>query len=257
MQFDHFWVSTAPRTGSMWVYNVLRQVLVSAGQTVLPEIVPQSDDEMLGIYNAARRSGYKPRVSYAYKTHEALTEQFVGSKIITTVRDPREMVVSYMRFMNAGFDQALGNAKLQLIFTDRYEQFRQTPVLKLRYEHIDERPKSVIRKIVEFSNISLDEGTISKIATRLDRRSVRDLIKSSDDRLREKIDSKQVIHPNEIVGDLLGAHRAFDAKTGFQTGHVSNMTKDDYRNFLTKEQVLVVNDTFGEWLDQHRYSREF
>ena len=45
------WISTPPRTGSMWIFNVAREIYKTLGFNVEPSIVPQNDSEMFEIYH--------------------------------------------------------------------------------------------------------------------------------------------------------------------------------------------------------------
>ena len=45
-----FWISSAPRTGSMWLFNITREILKESGYEVYPKIIPQYDKKMLDIY---------------------------------------------------------------------------------------------------------------------------------------------------------------------------------------------------------------
>ena len=41
------WVASMPRTGSMWAYNVVRELVRAAGRAVEPERVPVDELAML------------------------------------------------------------------------------------------------------------------------------------------------------------------------------------------------------------------
>ena len=259
MNEHHFWISTAPRTGSMWTFNCAREILRAKGLKVLPDKIPKSDQDMVEIFNAAMARPPVLNTAYVYKVHNVmLSDGFPDSRIITTIRDPRETVISFMRFMRiADFEYSLKTSKLLLLITKQYRDFKITPVITLRYEDINLRPLKVIGQISNFMGANLDATAIGEIASKLDRASIKTKINEVEQKLEKRIALDQPVDPSEQVVIAEGNVRAFDVSTGFQSGHVSDMTQGDYQRFLTPEQVKKVNDVFGEWMDEHGYSREF
>ena len=49
---------------------------------------------------------------YVFKTHHILKPNLLRSQIITTIRDPRDICISYKEFMRTDFDKALESTKL-------------------------------------------------------------------------------------------------------------------------------------------------
>ena len=243
----------------MWTFNCAREILRAKGLEVLPDRIPKSDQDMVEFFNAAMARPPVLNTAYVYKIHNVmLSDGFPNSRIFTTVRDPRETVISFMRFMKiADFEYSLRTSKLLLLITKRYRDFKMTPVMTLRYEDINLRPINVIGQISDFMGADLDASAIAEIGSKLDRASVKRKIVQVEEKLEKKIASDQPVDPSEqvIIGE--GNVRAFDVSTGFQSGHVSDMTQGDYQRFLTSEQLKKVNDVFGDWMDEHGYSRKF
>ena len=50
MNINSFWISTAPRTGSMWLFNVTKEILNLSKTNILPTEVPQSDEKFFEIF---------------------------------------------------------------------------------------------------------------------------------------------------------------------------------------------------------------
>ena len=103
---NHFWVTTVPRTGSMWTFNVVRGLAQMAGRQVHPETVPIDDHSMFEIYHRATATDHVSQSIYTYKVHGKLGYVLPESKYLTTIRDPREIIVSFMRFMKVDFENA-------------------------------------------------------------------------------------------------------------------------------------------------------
>ena len=64
------------------------------------------------------------------------------------------------------------------------------------------------------------------------------------------------IDMREIVYFSRDNYRAFDRRTGFQTGHVSKYQSGDWRHILTADEQRVVWERIGNWLQTNGYSRD-
>jgi hypothetical protein len=254
---QHFWVTTAPRTGSMWTYNAVRAVGRVSGKTVLPDEVPQDDNEFIGIYQNAIQRSPDPKSIYAYKVHTPLNKSLAGSKFITTIRDPREVAVSYMRFMNVDFENGFAAARTLSIICEAFELQEPANALLIHYRDIVQKPEKVILRLAKFMDLKLDNKSVEGISKKLSAKEVRKQIEGVDQRLNEQLTKTGDVQANEIVRIDEGNYRLFDVKTGFQTGHVSGMKQEEYRARLTPQQVAEMNDYFGDWLTKYGFSKEF
>ncbi len=79
------WVASVPRTGSMWTFNIVRDLVRSAGRQVLPEIVPHADHEMEAIGKAG--IAVSDDATYVLKVHTAIAQDLPKSFFIVTRRD--------------------------------------------------------------------------------------------------------------------------------------------------------------------------
>ena len=75
--------------------------------------------------------------------------------------------------------------------------------------------------------------------------------------MKEQIKNKEDVNKKRIVYFSKNNFRSFDINTGFQTGHISDMKKEDYRNFLTKEQIEQIKNIFGNWLNKNGYDKDY
>lgn len=115
--YKTLWISTAPRTGSMWLFNVCREVLRASGNDVFPEVVPQSDEAMFRLAQEDAWKSEDPRHKWVLTVHHILRPDLPLSKIITTHRDPRDVIVSFRQFMKTDFEAALGCGRWVTRFT--------------------------------------------------------------------------------------------------------------------------------------------
>ena len=47
-----FWISTAARTGSMWLFNVVREIFIQNKYNVYPSEIPRENKDFLEIYSS-------------------------------------------------------------------------------------------------------------------------------------------------------------------------------------------------------------
>ena len=47
MNYKSIIVGSAPRTGGMWIYNVVREIFVNLKKKIVPLEIPQNDNQML------------------------------------------------------------------------------------------------------------------------------------------------------------------------------------------------------------------
>ena len=71
------WISTTPRTGSTWIFNVTREIYRILGFTVEPSIVPQKDTEMFKIYHEKAINQNNENIKYVLKTHSILKPDLI------------------------------------------------------------------------------------------------------------------------------------------------------------------------------------
>ena len=118
------WISTTPRTGSTWIFNVTREIYRILGFTVEPSIVPQKDNEMFKIYHDKAINQNNENIKYVLKTHSILKPDLIRSKIITSIRDPRDLCLSYKKFMKTDFNRSFKVTKSLMDFTNTYQYFK-------------------------------------------------------------------------------------------------------------------------------------
>ena len=61
------------------------------------------------------------------------------------------------------------------------------------------------------------------------------------------------INKNSIVQYAVNKYRFYDLKTGFQSKHISNMSEEDYRKSLSKNEIDEIQLLFKDWLKIHKY----
>ena len=237
----------------MWLFNTVREIQKSAGQTVEPAYIPHTDeDAILQAVDFAFPCN-DPARTWVLKVHSVMNPGLPRSRIITVHRDPRDVLVSYKEFMKTSFDEALGHARDVLIFTERYSHYDPDYLKLIAYNDIETRPVDLIIELAEFLAIQLNSPIAEEISEKYSRKKVQDIIKKADESLARKIINNAPVDKRQIVYLSSTNYRAFDPDTGFQTGHVSPRQTGDWRNILSAEEQDLVNSEFGDWLKQYGY----
>ena len=247
------WISTAPRTGSMWLFNVTRGIFRAAGREVLPDDTPQLDEEMVHYANKFACTSQDPNKVWVLKVHNIMRPGLPKSKILTAHRDPRDVCASFKEFMNADFGSSLGCARSMVKYTNTYSNYDPAYLMLVAYHDIETRPAGLIKEIAKFLDVNVTDKDARNLAVKYSRKSVRQIIDKNDKSLRKKLARNKQIDRREIVYFSDSNYRAFDRKTGFQSGHVSQRKTGDWKKIFSETEQNVLNKEFGGWLKEHGY----
>lgn len=242
------WIASMPRAGSMWVYNVTRSLIAAAGRAVEPARVPYDKDE---IAEAARKalSSSDPARIWVLKTHLAVRRDMPRSLFILPRRDARDALVSYMRFMGIGFDDALRRIAAAAGVVDHYwDGLPADTSLRLEYATIVADAEEAIRRIAGFLALDPSDEEVRRMAALWSREAVAKLLR----RLEERA-ATQGLPADEVFRRGDGKARLYDRATGFQSGHASDYRDGDWRRLLPAECLPQIDARLGPWLARHGY----
>lgn len=244
-----------PRSGSTWVYNVVRAVLRLAGRQVFPSEVPQDPDDMFAHADQAI-ADTDPNKIWILKVHRYLRPDAPRSKFINTQRDLRDALVSFMRFMQCDFEQALKAMIESAEKTDHYRHFSPDSILHLEYMDIISQPLEAVRTISRFCDVELTEAEIRNVVTQFEKANVERLIQAKEADIERRARTGEPIARAEFVPQRFrpGMARAYDTATGFQSGHLSGYRDGDWRKLLTPDQRERMYIHLGEWLRRNGYA---
>ena len=248
LEKDSIFVAGMPRAGSMWTYNVARQLITLAGKAPWPEQVPP--DERPAIEEALSKPAGPGRV-YCIKTHFAIPTDRKNIKIICNFRDIRDATLSFMRFMKCPFATALESARESMKITDYYLRSGSRSVMPVDYDDVVGASSSAVAKIADFIGVQASDNEINRIAHHLSRERVAVRL--------EKLAIEATGHPGTIatgsntqmqtrLRNVDGSYRVLDYKTGFQTGHITSSQTGEWREAFTAEQQYALNKLLGDWL---------
>lgn len=236
----------------MWTYNICRTVLERAGRDVFPKNVPQRDDEVVALAKTGLQD-YDQKSVWVLKVHTRIAQDVPRSCFILTLRDPRDSLVSFKRFMRCDFDRALRATLGGIRLRDYYKSFPKHLCLQVEYLEIILSPENIAQKITEHIACPVRPDVIREVINKFSKRNVSEIISRTEDDLRRRSRSGEAILPGELVAAGARNQRALDLKTGFQSGHVSDYKEGDWRNILTRTEIDRVHDAMGTWLSRNGY----
>lgn len=240
-------IAGMPRSGSMWSYNVTRRMLIIAGREVLPDRIPKSDEEMMACARKGIESTEESEI-YVLKVHAMLNMDSDKVFYISTVRDVRDALVSWMRFMHADFDMAVAQGIEMINAVNHYSAFSRDRLLRIEFKDVLHKPAEVCRKIAKSLDLDISDVTIDSVVEMYSKDNVSKIISAREHEILERLQRGDTIEQGDVVENYDRTVRAFDPDTGFQSGHVSNYCEGDWQTLLTGEQVRRINEVFGEWL---------
>jgi Sulfotransferase family len=248
------WIAGMPRSASMWAFNITRSLLRQAGLTVLPRTVPKYDIEMV----EEARIGLKdssPNNVWCLKVHSRLQNASSSNRFISTIRDPRDAVVSFMRFTRYDFEQTLVQSTIWTVLCDHYRALPPELSLCLDYSKVISEPMTVASRISTFLGLELGTNSIACTVAEFERESVRRRIEAfqNDFERRRAAGDSDIADAQILNGD--GTVRIWDPQTGFQSDHVSDYRAGDWRVLLTDDQKERLDQAIGDWLARHGYDR--
>lgn len=251
--FRILWIVGRPRVGSTWIYNVARQILARAGIEPMPVRVVYRVDDLLREANAAL-AGPDARQRWVLKVHEPIDPALPDSLYVLPDRDPRDALVSLMRFVRAPFDQALAIQHSHNEISDRFRtHVPHGRLLEIAYRDIVGRPEASVARLAGFMEIEIAAPAAAEIAGLFERDRVGQAVRQTEIAGEALLRGGRV-DGLELVGNLDGTPRVFDLATGFHAGHVSGYSDGDWRHSLTPGQIEAVDAKLGPWLARHGYA---
>lgn len=210
------------RSGSTWLFNVVRKLLVDGFQSLF------SDGAGCSILSDGQS---RTIIVKCHKPEWSLLE-VVGRThcpVLLTIRDPRDAVVSLMSFRKLDFGEALeviGSS------ADRLLDIKESATLTLKYEdRFFDSPDS-IAVIGKALGVSLSHEQCAAYCQDFTREAV-------DEQIRR-------LHGAGILRDDAGAAEAFDPETHWHAGHIGDGRVGKFRDQLTAKQIgSVVQRTLG------------
>lgn len=244
------WIVGMGRSGSMWTFNTVRALVAACGLEAMPAAVVADDAEKWRAADAAL-SDDDHRKIWVLKTHKLISEtSHPRSKFVATRRDPRDILISQMRFANLDFANAL---KAAIYYSNAADHYRRIPArlrLELAYPEIVGKPAEICARLSTFLGLAPSEESVETILWTYSKERVKHLIdglgtqEQSESQMDD--DSKTVLRVDKNA-------RLQDTRTGFQSGHVSDYRDGDWRRILSADQQARMNRELHRWLVANGY----
>ena len=229
-----------PRSGSTWAYNVARSLLRCSGNDVLPELMPTSEEEIARMGRSAQK---EPRVNsvWCLKSHLLLKNPPRINRFISTFRNPRDALLSYVRFTGCDFGDALEALHIWKHLYMHYHGMPSDMALCVDYEDITDKPLEVARRIAGFLGLTVDGKTIAAIVESFSREKVRELT--------TKLESSAGTpdRPTMSIPRGDGSIRLCDRLTGFQAGHIAPSGTGNAPAWLNEQQLRAIDEIAAWW----------
>lgn len=221
----------------------------------MPEFIIRNEADYIKIAN---RVTAKPRRDsdpiWLFKTHLRLGGSLPGAQLIYTHRDPRDVLISFQRFMRCNFDRALAEVVEMTATCDHYRSVVHVPKLDLDYRDIVADPHGAIARIARHIRVDAAPAEIETLARNLSKPAVQSIIAACEAKLSALADANQPV-PSELYSiNADGSARAFDPVTGFQSRHVSDYGDGDWSRLLSPDQLRQMEARLGPWLEANGYA---
>lgn len=173
-----------PRSGNTWLRSMIGSLLVGADFKNLAEV----DYTVPDIHYSVPEARVPKLPFYVVKTHEQLTRRHRSDSIergIYIIRDPRDVCVSYWRYLSVGegwsvpFNQFsrdfLSNRIWPGGWVPHVESWTATDknIISMRYEDISVSPKQYLAQISKFLGVTKDEKELDDVVKRHSKEEMR------------------------------------------------------------------------------------
>lgn len=251
LKTDTFLVSY-PKSGNTWLRFLLAQVMAKQQldfytiEKIIPDIYENSDHRLLKIKN--------PRV---LKSHETYCSDY--PRVIYIVRDPRDVAISYYYwqkkvgmlakygadfslrdYLKHGF---LESEKMGIIswakHVDSWVSHVDTlgeHLLIIRYEDIEKEPSNVLRQVIDFVDLKVDNVTINNAVN---------WSQADEMRQAETVTAASIMP--DIVLKWLNKERIPFVRKG-KSGQWREVFDDELENAYWTE--------FGKWMEKFNYEKK-
>ena len=257
MNYKSIIVGSAPRTGGMWTYNVVREIFINLEKKIIPLNIPQDDDQMLDCHfiNLKNRND----IISIIKIHKLIKKEYANkTKILINIRDPRDAVISYKRFMklkNYSFQQAINFIKNSINRIWHYrENFDKENLLEINFKDIVNNPRKIFFQLEKFLNLEINKKIVDQIIKKFSKKKISEMIKKKEIFIKKKIKKKQKIYKQNLLIFDKNNIRIFDEKTGFQTGHISNYKDGEWKQHFSNNEISIINNRFKKWFLSNNFS---
>ena len=158
--------------------------------------------------------------------------------------------------MKSDFESALTAAKGMIDFVKYYKSFEEDYLNFFKYEDIENNSVETIIAISKFIECEVNLDAAKLVSEKFNKSNIRNLIKSNDEKLKNKIKNKEKVEKSEVVFFSKQNYRAFDINTGFQTNHISKRNSGEWQKAFSEEEIEIINSDIElkNFLKEYNYN---
>ena len=214
------------RCGSLAMYQIMRELVVNRAAG-FGDFQGRAINQEAGQWVKDKRV----RVLKYHRFRKALYPYIDQIKVVMTVRDPRDTVISIMNRWGYPFDQALKSKEFVDNFIDYQDWLTKMPEINLkivRYETlIDSRPRTIV-EVGSF--LGMDVSWQEAIYLASEWSIPANLARSKTE------EGQDVANRNYVP-----------------VRHINDGSTNQWQSILTNEQAIAVEIAAGDWMKNHNY----
>jgi len=229
------------RSGSTLQYQIASQLVEQSGVGIRIKWFPSSQfpalrDQYAGIH-----------CHKVFKSHDCTAEiareiSENGALGFHIYRDLRDVIASQMQMSRVTFDQLWSAGFLHECVDNCVRWLALPRVISMRYEDIIRDLPRLVHSIAAHLSLSMDPEQCARVAADFDLARQRRRIEESN--------RKQRLERAAAIGsDLL-----FDPHSLLHANHIQTGLCGAWREILTPEESLGVEERFGDWMRRHGYN---
>ena len=258
MKYKSIIIASPSRSGSTWTLNILKEIYINQKMNVIPQKVLRNDEDSLKYHFKNIAEGKKDTISIIKVEKILKKEDMKNTKIIINFRDPRDAYISFYNFM--GYKKFKFDYMLRWIndFINSIEHhrkiFTKEQLLEINFPDINNCPLKILEQFESFLKLKIEKKTANEIINKFSKNKVSDIIKKKENEIRKDFENKKDINKDDVIVEDYKIVRVYDAKTGFQTGHIAKYKEGDWEKYLSKMEISILNNNFRKWFKLNNLS---
>ena len=213
------------RSGSTLQYNIARGIVGKAGGKYIHGNENIAARTKIAL---ADRNRLWVNKTHVYKSH-LYGEYKHEIKIVMTYRDLRDVLVSTMAFRKRSFAETLSTLRVETVDRERawLKHFEPHQIRRVRYEVFAFDISTEVKKMDAFLNTKLSIAAMADVA-----------------RENSRVETQKRI---STLNNM-------DAHSRYGMRHIQDGSAEQWRRKLTDQQILLVQDEVGDWLEENGYT---
>jgi hypothetical protein len=222
-----------PRSGSTLVFNLARELLVFGTHGAAVPALFAEGDKLDGVLETALVDG-RSVVLKAHKVGPLAKERLVTGRVagVYSWRDPRDAIVSHMKFFDATFARALGDISRSL---QSFEKEWKGHCLEIAYPELHPLSSAVILRLAKYLEIDCPLDLVQFLTEKYSLQQIQAFTREPENFAGWRSRLDHTGHKVTTVGE-------------WHEGHVQLGEDGAWREVLSAEQVRTLDSS---WLSRY------